>query len=193
MTFEQFYVNESYTQEMEDWFKERTNKHIGLVQKYAGLIYKFNPKIFERLPEIVERHDESKLTNDIERVPYIYLSWDYHCKDLKKPFEMFSKIKDDVFNATMHHVKSNKHHPEFWAGETANINKEDRDAITKELVDATMMPDLYLGEMVSDWMAMAKEKENTVRDWADKTVNKRWKFTDNQKDLIYKLIDNVKE
>lgn len=41
MKFNEFYILESdldYTQEMEEWFNERTNRHIELVQKYAKLI-----------------------------------------------------------------------------------------------------------------------------------------------------------
>lgn len=195
MRFEQFYegVDMNYTKEMEDWFNERTRRHIGLVQKYANLIAEYSPERFGDLIKITEVHDSSKLNDDIEKVPYIFISWDYHCKDLKKDFSLSPSMKEKTNEATLHHIKNNKHHPEYWAGETAQINTQDRDAVTKELVDATMMPELYLGEMVADWMAMAEEKGNTVRDWADKVVNKRWKFTDNQRDIIYNLVENVKE
>ena len=32
---------------------------------------------------------------------------------------------------------------------------------------------------------------NSAKEWADKNVNIRWKFTDKQKDLIYELIEVV--
>lgn len=181
-----------FTKEMEDWFNERTHKHIALVQKYANMIAEYKPEIFGNLVGIVKVHDASKLNDNVEKIPYIFISWDYHCKDLKKDYSIPKEMKEKTNEATMHHVKNNKHHPEYWAGETAQINKDDRDAVTKELVDATKMPDLYLGEMMADWMAMAEEKGNTVKDWADKVVNKRWKFTDEQKDLIYDLIKKYK-
>jgi len=195
MRFEQFYegVDMNYTKEMEDWFNERTRRHIELVQKYANLIAEYKPEVFGDLVEIVENHDASKLNDESERVPYIFLSWNYHCKDLKKDFVLSDSLKEKTHEATMHHVINNKHHPEYWAGETAQINKDDRDAVTKELVDATTMPELYLGELVADWMAMSEERGNTVKEWADKVVNKRWKFTDKQKDVIYDLIQNVKD
>jgi hypothetical protein len=40
-------------------------------------------------------------------------------------------------------------------------------------------------------MAVSKERGNTPKSWADKNVNIRWKFNDDQKDLIYELIENV--
>ncbi len=96
--------------------------------------------------------------------------------------------------ATEHHVKNNKHHPESSCEkEVGLINREDRDKPPKEMVDATNMKDLDIGEMAADWMAMSKEKGGTPKEWADKNVNIRWKFTDEQKDLIYELIENVRE
>ena len=41
-------------------------------------------------------------------------------------------------------------------------------------------------------MIRAEEKnDESPRKWADKNVNKRWKFTDNQRDTIYELIDHI--
>lgn len=195
MSFKDFYMIEklNYTKEMEDWFNERTNNHINLVKKYAKLIEEYDPKTFKGLAEVAELHDDSKLNDDIEKIPYIFISWDYHCKDLKKDFKIPEDIKEKMQEATLHHVKNNKHHPEFWAGETANINREDRDKPPKEMVDATEMPDLYIGEMLADWLSMSEEKGTSVKDWANKNVNIRWKFTDHQKDLIYDIINNVKD
>lgn len=40
---------------------------------------------------------------------------------------------------------------------------------------------------------MGEEKGNTVRSWADKNVNVRWKFTEDQVNLIYELIDFLED
>ena len=45
--------------------------------------------------------------------------------------------------------------------------------------------------MVADWSAMSEELGSETKDWADKNVNVRWEFTDEQRDLIYELIDKV--
>jgi len=71
------------------------------------------------------------------------------------------------------------------------INKNDRDEPPAEMVDATKMPDLDLAEMVADFCAMSEEKGNTPQSWADRNVNKRWKFTDQQSDLIYEIMNKV--
>jgi len=190
MTFKSFYESMNYTDEMKDWFEQRTKKHIGRVQKYAKKIEDYD-KRYEGLSKQTEEHDKSKLEDDVEKIPYIFISWDYHCKDLGKDYTMPDGVKDKCNEATLHHVKVNKHHPECWAGDTANINTKDRDAVPDQLVDATKMPDIYVAEMMADWLAMSEEKGSSVKDWADKNVNKRWKFTDEQKDIIYNLINAI--
>lgn len=190
MTFKQF-LNESmdYTKEMSDWFNKRTARHISLVQKYAKLLEdKFGIK---GLVDRAKDHDQSKY-EEPERTPYIFITWDYHCKDLKKEFKLPDDIKDKMNSASEHHVHSNRHHPEFY-DDTSKINKEDRDKKPKKIVDATKMEDLDIAEMISDWLAMSEERGNKCIDWADKNVNIRWKFTDKQKDLIYKLIKGIEK
>lgn len=95
-------------------------------------------------------------------------------------------------SASEHHVHSNRHHPEFY-DDTGKINREDRDKKPDKIVDATKMEDLDIAEMISDWLAMSEERGNKCIDWADKNVNIRWKFTDKQKDLIYKLIKGIEK
>jgi hypothetical protein len=178
--------------EMLDFFKKRTNLHIDLVRKYCQKISDYDK---ERFGELVERgkvHDDSKF-KDPEKEPYIYITWQYKCKDDGEKFEISEDMKEKMNAATNHHVCKNKHHPEFYCGEKIGlINREDRDE-PRKLIDATNMPDLSLAEMVADWCAMSEEKKSNPKDWADKNVNIRWKFTDEQKDLIYELIDEVWE
>jgi len=60
-----------------------------------------------------------------------------------------------------------------------------------KMVDATKMSDLDIAEMTADWAAMGEERGNSPKEWADKNVNKRWKFTKDQEKLIYELIKSV--
>jgi hypothetical protein len=177
--------------EMEDFFKARTNKHIDLVRKYCQKIADYDKGKFGELIERSKVHDDSKF-EDPEKDPYIYISWQYKCKDEGKEFDIPKEMKDKMSKATEHHVKDkrNGHHPEASCDkEVGLINREDRDKPPKEIVDATKMTDLDIGEMICDWLAMAQEKGTNPKDWADKNVNIRWKFTDKQKDLIYELIE----
>ncbi|MEK6832556.1 MAG: DUF5662 family protein [Nanoarchaeota archaeon] len=179
--------------EMKGWFEKRTKKHIELVQKYCKEIEKYNPEKFKGLIDKGKSHDESKF-KDPEIEPYIYIAWDYKCKDDKVKFDIPKEIKEKMNQATEHHVKNNDHHPEKHTNQKNNlINRENRDKPPEELIDATKMKDLDIAEMVADWLAMSEEKNSQPKSWADKNVNIRWKFTDKQKDLIYQLIDDIWE
>jgi hypothetical protein len=181
------------SKEMEDWFKKRTDNHIALVQKWCKAIENYDPNRFKGLIERGKIHDQSKF-EDPEKTPYIYTTWQYKCKDDGKEFNPPQDIKDQMSGATFHHVKHNAHHPESHTEQEQNIlNRENRDAPPEVMVDATKMKDIDIGEMCADWMAMSDEKKSNPKDWADKNVNVRWKFTDEQKDLIYELIDGVWE
>lgn len=174
--------------EMESWFRKRTKSHIELVQKYATKIEKYDNR-FNGLIERTKKHDESKFSES-ERTPYIWTTWKYKCKDKGEKFKADKDMENRMTEATEHHVKNNRHHPEFGSkGQT--INKEDRDSPPDKIVDGTWMEDLDIGEMCSDWMAMSEEKGTSPKTWADKNVNIRWKFDKDQVDLIYELIENV--
>ena len=85
----------------------------------------------------------------------------------------------------MYHVTTNKHHPEFWS-DNPNIDINNRDK-SKAIVDATKMPLTYVACMCADWMGMSVEFKNSPYEWAEKNVNKRWKFTHEQVSFIYYL------
>lgn len=177
---------------MRNWFDKRTNNHIKLVQKYCDKILEYDGDKYAELIERSEVHDQSKF-KDPEVDPYVYITWDYKCKDDGVEFECPEEMKDKMTEATEHHVNNNAHHPESHCEKKGKINREDRDKPPEELIDATKMGDVDLAEMCCDWCAMSEEKGNTPRSWADKNVNIRWKFTDEQEELIYELIDEIWE
>lgn len=188
------YIRENnYNSEMEDHFVMRTNHHILLVKKYLGLILGLrDDRINNELLMEEMDHDQSKF-EEPERTPYIHVNWSYHMKDQGKKYEVSDSLKNDMNNATFHHVKSNKHHPEYWDKNSDNnvINREDRDAIPEKNVDATEMPTTYVASMVADWMAMSEEKNTNPYDWARKNINVRWKFNNEQIALIYDLLNSI--
>lgn len=174
---------------MKDWFDKRTALHIGLIQKYCNMLSKIVGD-----PELVERgkiHDQSKY-QDPEIQPYILISWKYKCQDDGTEFKVPEDTETKLSQATNHHVTSNRHHPEYHSDRKVDlINREDRDKPPAKIVDATSMSDLDISEMVADWCAMSEEKGNSPREWADKNVNIRWKFTSHQTELIYTLINKA--
>jgi len=177
---------------MKAFFDKRTNKHIDLVKKYCKKIENFDSDRFDGLCDQAKDHDQSKF-EDPEYEPYLYVTWSYKCKDDGKKFEVPEEIDKAMNEATNHHVISNKHHPEYYSDKKVGlINRKDRDKPPAEMVDATKMPILSIGEMCADWLAMSEEKGTNPEKWADKNVNIRWKFNDEQKDTIYEIIGEIK-
>ena len=185
-------MKEEITDEMIDFFDKRTKKHIDLVKKYCKKIHEYNSEKFNGIIERGEEHDKSKYEKP-ELDPYIYITWDYHCKDTGKEFNISDEIKNKMNEATEHHVKANPHHPEYHlkSKDVSTINREDRDKIPDKIIDATGMDALDIGEMIADWCAMSEEKGNSPHEWARKNVGKRWRFTNNQEKMIYDLLDNI--
>jgi hypothetical protein len=182
-------INDWISDEMVKWFEERTKKHISLVQKYCEKIYKYDPDRFEGIIERGREHDSSKYKG-IERNPYIIISWSYKAKDNGgKPLEFPKYIKDKLNEATLHHITTNQHHPDYWSPrKTSLLNNNDRDKLPEKIIDATVMDDLSICEMCCDWMGISDEKGSDVVEWAKNNINKRWKFTDDQEQLIWEII-----
>ena len=194
--YKKHYEEEEIPKEMINWFKERTKKHIDLVKKYGGLILNnIDLKSSINIPKFlhdIHEHDQSKFLEP-EKTPYIYISWDYHCKDLQIPFQIPKEIIEQTNKASNIHVCNNKHHPEYWMkNKTLDvINRSDRDQPNDFLIDCTLMPLTYIASMCTDWMAMSDEKGTSPQEWAKKNINIRWRFTKEQENFIYKILDTI--
>jgi len=177
------------TQEMLDFYLERTRKHIERVGYWIDVIYRSNPFKYYQLLDRVNSHDQSKF-EEPEMTPYIYITWRYHCKDTGKKFEVGENTERLIRNATYLHVKSCSHHPEFHdpTSDRESINNTDRDGIPKKIVIGERMTDIDIAEMVADWMSLSDERGGDPKDWADKNINKRWRFTEIQVEQIYGLL-----
>ena len=178
----------SFLQDKEEWFIERTTKHIELVNTAARSIVAEYPE-YEALLQQVKNHDASKF-EEPERTPYISISW-RHKKDNYNSYKKPGTLPNEEENkATLHHITTNSHHPEYHLKDKsqANINSKDRDKSDK-VVDASAMPDIDVAEMVADWQAMSEElKKNTAREWFNKQKDVRWHFSKHQEQLIDKLL-----
>jgi len=183
--------------EKEQHFIDRTNKHIQLVQNAAAKIVEAYPEFAELLKQ-VEVHDDSKF-EEPERTPYIEITWRHRLEKKKGEYDPYNdkgyqtpgKLeKEEENKATVHHVTTNSHHPEYHLKDKsdANINKDDRDKSDK-VVDASLMPDIDVAEMIADWQAMAEELQtNSAREWFEKQKDVRWHFSKHQVELIDKLL-----
>lgn len=188
------FVKESMSSQMSNQYYNRTDRHVGLVHKYCHLIADKFPE-FEELRQRAIVHDDSKY-KEPELSPYMFITWKYYCADTGLDFQQCNppdNIDELMMEATHHHVTTNSHHPEYHSPDKTNlINRENRDKPPKKMVDATSMPRLDIAEMVADWSAMGEERGNSAKEWADKNVNIRWKFTDEQVELMYEIMERVK-
>jgi len=179
------------------YFLDRMKNHIQLVKDAAEKIVKAYPEFAELLKE-VKVHDASKF-EEPELTPYIEITWRHKLEKEKGQYDPYNGIgyqrpgrleKEAENVATLHHITTNPHHPEYWLKDKsdANISKDDRDKSDK-VVDASPMPDIAVAEMVADWVAMAEElKTNTARQWFNKQKDVRWHFSKHQETLIDKLL-----
>lgn len=173
--------------ELLKYFQKRTDLHRELVQKYCNKLFEIDPITFKEMPKRGEDHDLSKY-KEPELDPYLLISWEYKDKDEGKPCYVSAEQRSQMQKATDHHVHTNSHHPEYYDS-SSTINKEDRDKNPDKIVDSTDMTELDIAEMCCDWCAMSEEKGNSPFEWADSRINKRWKFTDDQVDLIYYILE----
>lgn len=183
------------TKNMEDHFKYRTGYHLWCVRKWSDRIAAFNDPRVDRqlLDEERDKHDEMKWLFP-EYEPYVLTSWHYKCKRDGVEFKLPAEIKEKMHEATFHHIKNHRHHPEFWDKEVTidSLNKDDRDRPSEgKIVDGTHMPLTYVAAMVADWFAMSEELGGHPRDWAKANIGVRWNFSQAQESFIYYLIDRV--
>ena len=182
--------------EKEQFFVDRTEKHIKLVQGAAAKIVEAYPE-FDELLKQVEVHDASKL-EEPERAPYVEITWrhklenekgeydPYNGKGYQTPGELEKKEENE---ATIHHITTNSHHPEYHLEDKSDANVDTDDRSKSELIDASLMPPSDIVEMIADWQAMSEELgTNTSREWFDKQKNVRWHFTEEQEELIDRLL-----
>ena len=176
--------------EMRSYFHNRLEQHI------TDVIIGWN-KYWDEIGceyDELEGHDFSKL-QEPETLPYLYISWKYKCKmegiDYDIPLDMVDRCNE----ATWHHVKHNKHHPEYWDTNLIDnsINEKDRDKPSGTLVDATRMDEFAIVEMCCDWCAVSKEHGSSPYNWAKANIGYRWEFTEEQERFIYFVLDIVWE
>lgn len=157
------------TEELKEIFIERTKNHIALVNEFAAKIDRSFPN-----------HDASKLSTLLDA--YCFFS---------KPKEERTEEENTVLDiATYIHITQSPHHPEYWTD-------TDLSGFTREncnpngIIDASDMPNEYIEEMVADWCAVGKEKNNTAMEWFDRVNGIRWYFTPEQQKFIKLTIRSI--
>ena len=165
------------TAEMELYFRDYLKRHIKMVSENAMRLYEAGFVDSDTVVSIALCHDQSKFYEP-EYTPYVKRKW----FERETNTEMYRKMGDDVKDAIVHHVKNNKHHPEYWSGDYRGFD-------TAEPCHVFNMPERYVIEMICDWTAMGQELGNTARAWYGKTKNSRWIFDTTTDDLIRRWLE----
>jgi len=176
----------------EEWFKIRTNRHIGLMRKYTNRVAKLELPGVDRILLLKEgkEHDSTKF-NEPEYTPYLEITWRYREARHGRDYEVSKEIESDMLKATFHHITHNKHHPEYWSNAMIScLNSENRDKPAK-IVDATGMPLTYIAAMMADWLAMSEEKNSSIDGWIKMNVGIRWEFSKEAVSLIHEIVSLV--
>ncbi len=71
------------------------------------------------------------------------------------------KTKLNFERSWNHHKNHNPHHPEYWL----NVSREGK-------VEPLPMPDIYVAEMIADWMGAGKTYGSTLEEWLPKNIGK---------------------
>lgn len=165
------------TQKEIDNFIEYRANHVALVQRIGSVVFGID----------ISDHDKDKIEADGEELNLFslrnsMLNGTYHPHKADR-----AKLKRLVGK----HVKSQKHHPEYWDDSITARNFDDDNP---PQVNAHKMPKRYLLEMVCDWCAVALKLNKPLFNWYNKTCigeNARFLFTDNQKEYIIECISRV--
>jgi len=148
------------TQEMVDFYLERTKKHIDRVKGNCT-------KLSEAVLGIQARaaiHDESKYGPE-EYIPYIWLTWYYKEKESGWDYPN-EEIRELTNQAWKHHETSNEHHPGYHS-------------------DVKDMMSVDLAEMACDLSAMSQEFGGDPKEYFDNNIKIKYSFSDIQLLLIY--------
>ena len=158
------------TKEMREYFDRRMKKHIDYVNYFAK-------KVSLHFPN----HDSDKFLQENLDIQTKF-SWS---RFINKPLS-YEDTKE-LNKVTLIHITTQPHHPEYWIEDKSKLDKFSRFNPVMNL-DCSKMSNIAIYEMCCDWCAVAKELYNSPITWADKTVNKRWMFSEFQVDMIYDVL-----
>lgn len=159
------------TSEMVAFYERRTSEHIERVRRCLELMAAATVYADELIAR-AKVHDASKFGSD-ERIPYIWITEFHRCRHSGTPFDYPRGMEGQVNLAIAHHMRTNRHHPEYHA-------------------DPNDMSDVDLIEMICDWTAMSQEfgqDGGSARSWADRTIGIRVHFNDAIREFIYGMIE----
>lgn len=109
-----------------------------------------DPEIYRELQSNILIHDRSKFS-EAEFEPYRMHFYPINDKEKEESKELFDE-------AWEHHYKVNRHHWDHW--------------YNKETGECETIPEVYLAELIVDWMAMGRKFGNTPLQYYENNKDK---------------------
>ena len=120
------------TPEMIAFYERRTNEHIERVRNCLSLMAAVT-NYGEELKQRAKVHDASKFAPQ-EREPYIWLTEYHRCRRSGEAFSYPDGMEERVRAAIDHHVRVNRHHPEYH-GDPNEMTDVDLTCIIHERIE----------------------------------------------------------
>lgn len=154
----------------ENEYRNYIYEHIDNVRrafiKYGRELSEYFGISYNTLDYIVTNHDRSKFSDEEFNGYRQY----FHTKEGE------TRDKDRFLESWFHHLRTNKHHPEYWTYVDDN-----------NMTVIMDMPPLYIAEMLLDWEAMAIRFNNSTRLYYELNRNRK-PLSKNTKKLIDGII-----
>lgn len=161
--------------EINDFIKYRAN-HVALVQRIGKVVF---DKDFSD-------HDFDKIAADGEKLNLYAL----RNAMINGTYHPHGEDKKELDGLAGEHIKSQKHHPEYW---DPAISPKNFDDSNPPQCFPSRMPDRYLLEMCCDWAAVALKRNQPLFKWINKNCfdDGRFIFTPRQQKLIVDYTNKI--
>ena len=165
-------------EDYKDDYLARTNRHIARVIKYGN-----------KIGQDYSEHDKDKLNELFDAYALMMKKDQFGGSDIKDNMAGVTPEEEKkIDNATLIHVTTNRHHPEYWADEEI---KEFSRANPQMGLHCQNMPYDAIDEMLCDWCAMSEEFGNTPQEWMEKVIPTRWIFSEEQVKYMQDKLDEL--
>ena len=190
-----------------NYIKEHTTKVFTAYEKYfkdriKNIIYNINadyvpmaPTYEKMLEEAIRRHDESKYSDE----EFDAYRLKYYPTDKENDLIAIDKEKmdlvDEMFeDAWHHHYIMNPHHPKFFIwNEKSDSSPTGWEVLDNPKNESPSMPIVYIMEMLCDWAAMCKGKDdfNYINWWLSSDSDSEHKVMNGETKEIVKKITAI--
>lgn len=172
------------------WWVQRFTIDLSDIYYFGDKKSRFMPADYLRIQHDVILHDSDKLHRLETVAAYAVRVYNQHWEEgMAGVHELHinSEGTKAIDEAWANHVETQPHHPEHWDNKWVLSGKDEED---QSPVNCSKMPIRFLIQLAGDWMSASLLRHKTATDWYNKTVGKRFLFTEEQCDILCKLFEN---